>query len=133
MLKRIYSSGNSLTTSITVIGETITQLMEHGPDCEPINVFRELLEDFKISIKFPNDTVRILCYHIGEELTDRDGLFREFTDRTHMAYAIAYDSDFFITTDISLKSFILPKSLKDEGFIKPITISLPNFFKTYIR
>jgi len=76
------------------------------------------LDDWNIVIQFPNDYVRILCYQMGEEEIDTR-MIREPTDRTHLAYAIAYESDYFLTSDKNLIRYRIPTSLQQAGFKKP--------------
>ncbi len=57
----------------------------------------QLLDEWNITVLFPNDSVRILCFRMGEEIDTR--MIREPVDHTHLAYAIAYHSDYFLTSD----------------------------------
>lgn len=126
------NSGYPITTSITVLGETITQLMEFGTDIDRIIKFKENLDEWGVSFFFPNDVVRILCYYIGDELTTRDVLYHQITDRTHLAYSIAYKADIFITSDGALQEFELPKKITDRGFYKPVTLPLIEFKRQFL-
>jgi hypothetical protein len=47
-------------------------------------------------------------------------------DRTHLAYAMAYGSDYFLTSDKNLIRYRIPAQLEEAGFFKPETISLEN-------
>lgn len=133
ILSHANNDGFTITTSITVLGETITQLLETGPEVEPIIKFKELLDAWHVSFTVPNDVVRKICYFIGEELTKRDDLYYQVTDRTHLAYAIAYKSNFFITKDRAIKDYVLPKKISDRGYSKPETLTLSEFNKKYLR
>lgn len=72
------------------------------------------------------DPVRVLCYIMGDVEIDTR-IIREVTDRTHLAYAMAYHSEFFITSDKNMKSYHVPRKLEDVGFTKPITLSPQDF------
>jgi predicted nucleic acid-binding protein len=54
-------------------------------------------------------------------------MVREPTDRTHMAYAMAYKMNYFLTTDRNLIRYRIPKKIEDIGFVKPFTITLDEF------
>jgi len=88
----------------------------------------QALDDWNIAIHFPNDYVRILCYQMGEEEIDTR-MIREPTDRTHLAYAMAYRSDYFLTSDKNLTRYQIPAILEDAGFFKPKTMTLEKFRK----
>lgn len=120
------NAGFTLKTSITVIGEALTQMRESRDRDRYVPAFLDLLDTWDVNIHYPNDPVRILCYIMGDEEVDTR-IIREITDRTHLAYAMAYHSDFFITSDKNLKSYHVPKKLEDKGFTKPITLSLSDF------
>ena len=118
--------GYSLQTSITVIGEAFTQMRENRDRDQYIPSFVALLDQWNVNILYPNDMVRILCFIMGDEEIDTR-IIREITDRTHLAYAMAYRSDYFLTSDKNLKGYHVPKKLIDEGFNQPTIISLQEF------
>jgi predicted nucleic acid-binding protein len=132
VINHAHNDGHPISTSITVLGETLTQLMEAGSDVTKILKFKELLDEWEVSFFFPNDMVRIICYHIGDELKERDILYHQITDRTHLAYSTAYKTDVFLTSDKALKEFIIPQKLNDRGFYKPETMSVYEFNKRYL-
>ncbi|NLW75713.1 MAG: hypothetical protein GXY18_04710 [Methanomicrobiales archaeon] len=120
------NAGFTLKTSITVIGEALTQMRENRDKDRYVPAFLDLLDVWDINIHYPNDPVRVLCYIMGDEEID-SRIIREVTDRTHLAYAMVYHSEFFITSDKNMRSYRVPKKLEDVGFIKPITLSLQDF------
>jgi predicted nucleic acid-binding protein len=121
-----------ITTSITVLGETFTQLMEQGTNIERIVDFKKILDEWGVSFYFPNDIVRKICFYIGEGLTERDPLYHQVTDRTHLAYAISWKTDFFITSDRALRSFEIPEKITSRGYNKPHTITLTQFNRAFL-
>ncbi|MDD1724946.1 MAG: PIN domain-containing protein [Methanospirillum sp.] len=120
------NTGFTLITSITVIGEALVQMRENTDKNRYIISFLSLLDDWDVNILYPSDPVRVLCYVMGDEEVDTR-IIREITDRTHLAYAMAYHSDFFITSDKNLKSYRVPKKLEESGFNKPVTLSMQEF------
>ena len=52
--------------------------------------FFSLLTEWKIAILVPTDDVAVICYEFSQDLTD-GRMISQKTDRTHLAYAIAYE------------------------------------------
>ena len=96
ILDHANNAGYKIQTSISVLGEAFTQMHEGHEAVRYITHLNQLLDDWNITVLFPNEEVRILCYQMGEEDIDTR-MIREPTDRTHLAYAMAYDSDYFHT------------------------------------
>ncbi len=118
--------GFEIHTSITVLGEALAQMRESDDRDIYIARFNELLDSWNVYTHYPNDPVRILCYVLGDDETDTR-MVREPTDRTHMAYAMAYKMNYFLTTDRNLIRYRIPKKIEDIGFVKPFTVTLDEF------
>jgi len=88
--------------------------------------FLTLIREWEMLFFVPNDGVRIICYEMGEDYTD-SRLAGQITDRTHLAYAIAYGFRYFISTDSLIKTYQLPPALSDYGFSKPEVLNLIEF------
>ncbi|WP_342766233.1 hypothetical protein [Methanocalculus sp.] len=99
---------------------------EHEKALDYITALNQLLDEWKVTVLFPNDSVRILCFKMGEEELDTR-MIREPTDRTHLAYAMAYHSDYFLTSDRNLIRYRIPSSLEEIGFSKPTCLPLEEF------
>jgi putative transposase len=82
---------------------------------QKISEFVELIKEWEMHFYVPNDSVRIICYEMGEDHTD-SRMAGQITDRTHLAYAIAYGFKYFISTDTLIKSYQLPHALTKYGF-----------------
>jgi predicted nucleic acid-binding protein len=126
ILDHANNAGYRIQTSISVLGEAFTQMHEGREAVRYITHLNQLLDDWNITVLFPNEEVRILCYQMGEEDIDTR-MIREPTDRTHLAYAMAYDSDYFLTSDKNLIKYRIPSSFVDVGFFKPLTMPLDRF------
>ena len=132
ILEHANNAGYKILTSISVIGEAFT-LMHKGRDAvRYITHLNQLLDDWNITVLFPNEHVRILCYQMGEVDIDTR-MIREPTDRTHLAYAMAYDSDYFLTSDKNLIKYRIPRSFVELGFFKPVTMPLETFRNTVLN
>jgi len=126
------NAGFKIHTSISVLGEAFTQMHEGRDAVKYITHLNQLLDDWEITVLFPNDHVRVLCYQMGEEEIDTR-MIREPTDRTHLAYAMAYHSDYFLTSDKNLIKYRTPKSLVEIGFYKPATMPMETFRDTVLN
>jgi len=104
-----------ICTSITVLGETLITMLRQDGSGQKISEFVELIKEWEMHFYVPNDSVRIICYEMGEDHTD-SRMAGQITDRTHLAYAIAYGFKYFISTDTLIKSYQLPHALTKYGF-----------------
>ncbi len=125
-LQHAKNAGYLIRTSISVLGEAFIQMHEHEKGLDYITGLNQLLDEWNITVLFPNDSVRILCFKMGEEEVDTR-MIREPTDRTHLAYAMAYHSDYFLTSDRNLIRYRIPSSLEAIGFSKPTCLPLEEF------
>lgn len=57
---------------------------------------------------------------------------RSLTDRTHLAYAMAYSMDLFLSSDTALKNYRVPAILSENGYVKPQVLSLSEFKEEYL-
>lgn len=126
ILQHARNAGYAIQTSISVLGEAFIQMHEHEKGLEYITSMNQLLDEWNVAVHFPNDSVRILCFRMGEEEVDTR-MIREPTDRTHLAYAMAYHSDYFLTSDRNLIRYRVPSSLEAIGFSKPTCLPLEEF------
>ncbi|WP_321507136.1 hypothetical protein [uncultured Methanoregula sp.] len=132
VIEHAINVGCQIRTSISVLGETLAQIHEKENAVEYLTWLNQSLDDWNIAIHFPNDYVRILCYQMGEEEIDTR-MIHEPTDRTHLAYAMAYGSDYFLTSDKNLTKYRIPAVLEKAGFFKPKTITLETFRDTVLN
>lgn len=59
----------------------------------------------------PNKAVAVACYNLYMDETVRDSRLSP-TDLVHLGYAMAYDLDYLITTDKTLRKYKVPSSFK---------------------
>jgi len=131
VLEHANNAGFKIHTSISVLGEAFTLMHKRRDAVRYITHLNQLLDDWNITVLFPNEHVRVLCYQMGEEEIDTR-MIREPTDRTHLAYAMAYHSDYFLTSDKNLIKYRIPSSLAEVGFFKPETMPLDTFGDTVL-
>jgi predicted nucleic acid-binding protein len=126
VIEHAINAGYQVCTSITVLGEAFTQMYEKPDAVDYITRMHSLFTAWDVTALFPKDRVRILCYWMGEDKTDTR-MIREPTDRTHLAYAMAYRADYFLTSDNHLIKYCIPLKLQEAGFVKPETMPLKKF------
>lgn len=104
LLKHAKHAGYTLTTSITVYGE-IVQVCFRDKRKELYAIFN-FVKDLDITCWLPNKQLRICCSCLDKiDPEDRVGL----SDKTHLAYSMSYDDDYFLTSDSDLMHFPLNK------------------------
>ncbi len=116
--------GVEITTSITVLGEAIDQMREHGERDHYISTFLSLLDDWKVIALYPDQVVARVCNCLANREVDHR---LEKTDRVHIGYAMSNSCEFFITSDKNLLKYKVPKALENAGFSKPKTLTLEEF------
>lgn len=125
ILSRARNRDYSLYTSLTVIGEILLVLFNKGQSHDFMRVI-SLFEELNVIILVPDDNVANICYTFS--LDDTDGrIIGQKSDRTHLAYAMAYNCDYFLTTDDALIRYRIPSELTDAKFSKPETLPLDEF------
>ncbi|MDD5189010.1 MAG: PIN domain-containing protein [Methanoregula sp.] len=118
-------------TSLSVIGEVILIMKRDAKFAEHLTGFFSLLSEWKITILVPTDDVAVICYEFSQDFTD-GRMMSQKTDRMHLAYAIAYDCDYFITSDDALIRYKIPRRLIESDYVKPDTLPLEAFKKVVL-
>lgn len=104
-VKHIINTNNRTVSSITVLGETIAICIGEKRVKDLDNII-DLNHELKPVYHFPSHKLRECCRCLDTlDPTDRCSV----TDKTHLAYAIANGSDYFITTDKNLLKFPVNK------------------------
>lgn len=92
---------------ISVLGEVVIKCLDASRPHD-LNELHELITkwaELRIDFLLPNDAVAEICYLISMKYKD-DRL--KPTDRVHLAYALAYNMKYLITTDKALLKFPVP-------------------------
>jgi hypothetical protein len=82
-------------------------LLPAGP--ELIDIWSAL----RISFLHPNEAVATTCYNLYNHDDYKDSRIKP-ADLVHMGYALAYDVDYFITTDRILRAYRIPREFKTK-------------------
>ncbi len=101
-------------------------MLKKGKDAEYSNRFFKDLTRWDITLLVPDNSVPSICYEFSQDISD--GRFiSQVTDRTHLAYAMAYSMDLFLSSDTALKNYRVPAILSESGYAKPRVLSLLEF------
>lgn len=107
----------SLFVPISVLGETVIECLrgEQGDKTHSLDELHEMIDfwgSLKLSFLYPNALVATSCYnlvqmrkignHIDYRLTD--------ADLVHLGYSLAYEIDYFLTTDKNLQHNVPEKA-----------------------
>ena len=103
-MNRVKNNGDELITSITVLGEIFSVCMQE----QRHNDLNEIASECsRLGVKYAhsNEPLRTCCYCL--EHNDKQKRLTP-NDKTHLAYAIVYDCDYFLTTDMDLSRIVPP-------------------------
>jgi hypothetical protein len=82
-----------------------------GSDPHKLEIIPSLIDLWRrLEIRFltPTNRVAEICWHLVDQCGDR----MQPTDRTHLGYALAYNMDYFITTDKILLHYRVPEEFR---------------------
>jgi predicted nucleic acid-binding protein len=100
LINHLLNDGHILYTSITVLGEIVLICLRDKD--KDLHKIVDLLPQYNLLFLIPNDLLRDCCKHL--DLIDKNDRIAK-TDKTHLAYAIAYDVDYYLTNDGKLLKF----------------------------
>ena len=104
-IKHILNTGNRSVSSITVLGETIAICIGEKRTNDLDNII-DLNHELKLLYHFPTHKLRECCACLDRiDPTD----FCSVTDKTHLAFAIVNNADYFVTMDNALLKFPIEK------------------------
>ncbi len=78
----------------------------------------EFWQGLNLVVLHPNKAVAVACYNLYTNESFRDSRLNP-TDLVHLGYAMAYDLDYLITTDRTLRGYRMPEEFK-------LTVKHPN-------
>ncbi len=101
------NDGGELVTSITVMGELVQVCMTERKS-DLFHILRTLKE-LDVKVIFPVRDLRFCCICLDNYHDSNNIWGSSITDRTHLAYAITYGSDFFVTSRAETKALRRPE------------------------
>ena len=90
VLGRAINQNFKIVTSITVLGETLTEMLRQDETVGNVDQFISLLKEWNVITLYPNDVLSQICFEMGLDITD-NRITNQITDRVHLGYAISYD------------------------------------------
>ncbi len=107
ILKRLRNAGHDIFIPLTVLGEVMLTCITQKRREEALRVM-DYCDELDPFWMIPNERLQTCCPCIEET----DARIHGFTDKTHLAYAVAYNSrslaiHYFLTTDEELPHLIL--------------------------
>lgn len=105
LLRHVKNDNHTLVTSLTVYGEIVDVCRRENRRDDLHNIL-DLVNELCIQCSLPNIQLRDCCKCLDKmEKNCRIGL----SDRTHLAYSMAYDDDYFLTNENDLLHFPIYK------------------------
>jgi len=105
LLNHTKNKGCTFVTSLTVYGELI-EVCNRKNMREDLIEMLDLIKQLDIECSLPNPQLRECCKCLDK--MDKD-MRVNMSDRTHLAYSMAYDDDYFLTNDQYLQRFPIHK------------------------
>lgn len=106
-LNHLKNNEHEVVLPLTVAGELVMQGIQEGK----LNQFYEIIEILKeldASFLIPTPQLRNCCHCIDEHIETK-GIYGSSTmDRTHLAYSIAHNCDFYITSKSEVRTLKIP-------------------------
>ncbi len=100
-LNHAVHSDNQLVTSITVLGEFVQECLPDRTGL--IKPMTELLTELNVTIVRPDRRLRYCCLAIDKSIDDMGTYGVDFSDKTHLAYAMRSGCNYFVTSDRALR------------------------------
>ncbi len=123
VLDRAINQNFRIVTSITVLGETLTEMLRQDETVGNVDQFISLLKEWDVITLYPNDVLSQICYEMGLDTSD-NRITNQITDRVHLGYAISYDCNYFITDDDAIQRYRIPARIEKIDYHKPDTLDL---------
>ncbi|MCD6145585.1 MAG: hypothetical protein J7J03_04210 [Methanosarcinales archaeon] len=120
LLHHLVNAGHSLFVPLTVLGEVMLVSLTRDDKHEAIHDIIYLCRELSIKFQIPSQKLRQCCMCIDD--VDKHNRL-QFTDKTHLGYASASASDYFLTTDKLLRRFKYPCETVDGCGSAPVCIS----------
>jgi hypothetical protein len=117
-IQHLSNAGHLLCTSITVIGEMVNT--SFNKDTFDLHVGITTLKRLEFDIMFPVQELRNWCILVDREMDATGRYGSSITDRTHFAYALVYECDYYVTSKGETRTLKAPK--EKGGFTEVVTI-----------
>lgn len=124
LLHHLVNDNHLLFVPLTVLGEVMLVSMRDDDKYETMDQTVSLCRELSIKFQIPSQKLRQCCVCI-DDVDEHNRLHLQFTDKTHLGYASASSTDYFLTTDRPLRRFKYPCEKVDGCGSAPKCVS-PN-------
>jgi hypothetical protein len=107
----------SLLVPISVLGESVIECLRGEKesadhDLDELHKLIDYWGSLDLSFLYPSALVAKACYRLVEKYKNAEQIDYRLTDTdlVHLGYALAYNVDYFLTTDTKLKYYVPEKS-----------------------
>jgi len=116
-LNHLKNNNHEVVVPLTVAGELVMQGIQEGKIKQFYEII-DILKEIDAVFLIPNPQLRLCCSCIDDYLEEKGTYGSSTTDRTHLAYSIAHNCDYFLTSKSETKTLRIPT---DCGTVLKIT------------
>ncbi len=110
-LNHLKHTNHEIVVPLTVAGELVMQGIQEGKIDQFYEII-ELLKEIDATFLIPNPILRDCCSCIDDYLEENGR--SSTTDRTHLAYSIAHNCDYYLTTKSETRTLGVPKECETK-------------------
>lgn len=118
-LHHLKNNKHEVVVPLTVAGELVMQGIQEGKMKQFYDII-DILKEIDATFLIPNPQLRLCCSCIDDYLDEKGTYGSSSTDRTHLAYSIANNCDYYVTTKSETRTLEIPKDCGTELGIKTI-------------
>lgn len=112
-LNHLRNNNHEVVVPLTVAGELMMQGIQEGKIKQFYEII-EILKEIDATFLIPNPLLRDCCSCLDDCLEEKGTYGSSTTDRTHLAYSIAHNCDYFITSKSETKTLRIPDDCGTE-------------------
>lgn len=112
-LNHLKNNGHEVVVPLTVAGELVMQGIQEGKIDQFYEII-EILKEIDASFLIPTPQLRDCCHCIDGYIETTRVYGSSTMDRTHLAYSIAHNCDFYITSRSEVKTLKIPDECPTE-------------------
>lgn len=108
ILNHLKNNNHEVVVPLTVAGELVMQGIQERK-IKQFYAIIEILKEIDAIFLIPNPLLRDCCSCIDDYLEEKGTYGSSTTDRTHLAYSIAHNCDYFLTSKSETKTLRTPE------------------------
>ena len=106
-LNRLKNDDHKIVIPLSVAGEILMQGIQEGKMNQFYDII-DLLNEIDATFLIPNELLRKCCQCIDTFIKTKGIYGSSLTDRTHLAYSISYNCDYYITSKSETRTLKIP-------------------------